>query len=204
MSELKNPNLLTSEELAALVRSSGANSANGIGATEARVLHEISLSSSHSAEHLATLATTLGGTPTKPFGIFVTVDPASIQSIATLVINALQPQISQNSQQIKDLCDRLDKATVQIGENAHNIRTQTGRLEQAMAKIGVQEIRTELVALIETEFGERCRLLAAEQAALISRVADIERTVLQQADHAPPEGPEHPRAHGGQRRGRPG
>jgi hypothetical protein len=157
--------ILTPEELSALVEASGTGSIGSIAAIEARLFHEISLSASESAKYLCMLAAALGGTPTKPFGISVTVDPTSIQSIATLVINVLQPQIS---------------------ENAHNIRVHNDRLEKAIAEIGLQEIRTELIELIETQWGERCSQLAAEHADLISRLEACERTVQQQTE--PPSG----------------
>ena len=48
-------------------------------------------------------------------------------------------------------------------------------------RLDVQEIRTDLVALIETEFGERWQQLANGLADLLSRYEECEKTVQQLA-----------------------
>jgi DNA repair exonuclease SbcCD ATPase subunit len=206
--------ILTSEELKALVEASGTGSIGGIAAIEARVLYEMSLSASQSA---------------KAFGdgktLLVSVDQPSITAIGsavgTGVSQTLQPQITQNSQQIKDLSDRHDKAMVQ---NAEHIRTQTARLDHAATQISnienelrnihhalgqarehlqrlqreeimaelSEEIRRELVSLIAAEWSERFHQLEAQQAALGSGFEELEKTVRQRAEPVQHGGAEHP------------
>ena len=175
MSESRDPNLLTSEELAALVRSSGADSANGISATEARLFHEISLSAFQSAKHLGTLATTLEGTPTKAFGIFVTVGPGLDPEYRYVVINVLQPQITANTTDlatakanIQTLTGQTSANTTDLATAETNIQTLTGQTstnttDLGTAKTNIQhleeavekrwkEIHADLVRLIEAEW----------------------------------------------------
>jgi hypothetical protein len=195
--------ILTSEELKALVEASGTGSIGGIAAIEARVLYEMSLSASQSA---------------KAFGdgktLLVSVDQPSItafgSAVGTGVSQTLLPQITQNSQQIKDLSDRHDKAMVQ---NAEHIRTQTDRLDHAATQISNIEnelrnihhtlgqtrehlqrlqreeimaelsegIRRELVSLIAAEWSERFQQLEAQHASLDSKFEELEKTVRQRA-----------------------
>jgi septal ring factor EnvC (AmiA/AmiB activator) len=224
MSEAKDPSLLTSEELTALVEASGTGSIGGIAAIEARVLHGMSSSASQSAKHLGTLAETQSAEKTLAFSIDQTSIAAFGTAAGSAFSQAVLPQIVQNTQQIKDLGDNLDKAATQIRENAEQMRTQTGRLDHASGQIGaaenelstirqtlrlmedhlqrlqrqeimaerLQEIRSEVVALIAAEYDQRFAQLQTNSDALVSKFEELERTVRQRAEPAPHSGAEPP------------
>jgi hypothetical protein len=210
MSESKDTTLLSSEELEELVRHSSADSLAGISAIEARVAHESSLSLLHSAEHLSDIAATLEGTKkdgtVKPFGIVVSVDQCSIENIGTVVVNALQPQITANTTglatadtNIQTLTGQTVANTTDLAAAKTNIQTLIGQTsvnttDLATAKTNIKhleeavekrwkEIHAELVRLIEAEWREECRRLGADLAGVTDRVAVLEVTVPQHADH---------------------
>ncbi len=159
------PSVLSPEKLTALDAAGDPETIGGIAAIEARVLYGISSFVSLLTNHLGALA----GTQPDGTALGLSIYPKSVTAVGSAVSQAIQPQFSQHSKLIKDVSDRLDKATAQIAENERQIST----------RFDVQEIRTDLVALIETEFGRRWQELATGLADLLSRYEECEKTVRQ-------------------------
>jgi DNA repair exonuclease SbcCD ATPase subunit len=177
MSEAKDPNLLTSEELAALVMSSGADSSNGLSATEARVLYGTSLSVSDIAKHLGALA----GTQPDGKTFVVSVDQTSITAfglaVGSGVSQTLQPPITENTLRIKDQGARLEAATKQIDENIQQIKDLGARFEAATKQIdeNIQQIKDQGARLetAKVQIGENAHNIRTQTGRLEKAIAEI-------------------------------
>lgn len=192
MSDAKVQSLLSLDELTALGAAGDPETIGGIAAIQARVLYEISLAASQSAKYLGTLAETQSAGKTFAFSIDQTSISAFGSAAGSAFSHAVLPQIVQNTEQIKDMGDNLDKAGTEIRENAEQIRTQTGRLDQASRQIGAAEneltnirqtlqlIEDHLQRLQGQEFmAERLQEIRGEVVALIAAEYDQRFAQLQ-------------------------
>jgi hypothetical protein len=177
MSDMKERSALAGH-LEELAKAGETTSLSGISALSTLALSDLGRSSLHSATMLAEVSSTLKGVgpdgKPRPMTMRTVLDPDSIAGLHNVLMASLQPQIT-------NLVNDLRKLQQDLGEAYQTLERKIVAFEVVQLNFDrqirayVDQVRDELLTIIDRECGEHCRNLEGHLTKLQKDVQEHDR-----------------------------